>query len=228
MFLIVAGWPAYGWAHDDRRYLTAAAGGPAKGDMETGTRRPARLRPGAYLSHFVGRSKRGPKSAPASPSTGAEPPNQMHRLMLAVGLSLGSAIALGLTRFSYALLLPAMKTGLGWSFAQAGAMNTANALGYLVGALAFPRLSRRWSVGALFVAGCVATAMLMAACGVVSNAHAPLAQRGIAGVTSALIFISGGVLAARLASATPPNAGLVLGLTTVAPCACRAGAAGGA
>jgi predicted MFS family arabinose efflux permease len=212
MFLIVAGWPAYGWAHDDRRYLTAAAGGPAKGDMETGTRRPARLWPGAYLSHFVRRSKRGPKSEPASPSTGAEPPNQMHRLMLAVGLSLGSAIALGLTRFSYALLLPAMKTGLGWSFAQAGAMNTANALGYLVGALAFPRLSRRWSVGALFVAGCVATAMLMAACGVVSTTHALLAQRGIAGVTSALIFISGGVLAARLASATPPNAGLVLGL----------------
>lgn len=180
--------------------------------METGTRRPARLWPGVYLSRLVGRSKRGPKSEPASPSSGAEPPNQMHKLMLAVGLSLGSAIALGLTRFSYALLLPAMKTGLGWSFAQAGAMNTANALGYLVGALAFPRLSRRWSVGALFVAGCVATAMLMAACGVVSNTHALLAQRGIAGVTSALIFISGGVLAARLASATPPNAGLVLAL----------------
>ena len=68
---------------------------------------------------------------------------RQHTLVLAAGLSFGSAIALGLTRFSYALLLPAMKADLGWSFAQAGAMNTANALGYLLGALAFPFVSRR-------------------------------------------------------------------------------------
>ena len=64
--------------------------------------------------------------------------SRRHTLVLAAGLSFGSAIALGLTRFSYALLLPAMKADLGWNFAQAGAMNTANALGYLLGALAFP------------------------------------------------------------------------------------------
>src|SRR5215469_14249290 len=58
-------------------------------------------------------------------------------LLLALALSLGSAIALGLARFSYALLLPPMRLDLAWSFAQAGAMNTANAFGYLLGALAF-------------------------------------------------------------------------------------------
>ncbi|WP_133666950.1 YbfB/YjiJ family MFS transporter [Paraburkholderia sp. BL10I2N1] len=133
-------------------------------------------------------------------------------LMLAARLSLGSAIALGLARFSYALLLPAMKVDLGWSFAQAGAMNTANALGYLLGALAFPRLSRRWSAGALFNAGCLATALLMATDGLLSDTHGLLVQRVVTGIASAFIFISGGVLAARLASASPRDAGLVLGL----------------
>ncbi|MEX3935509.1 YbfB/YjiJ family MFS transporter [Paraburkholderia phymatum] len=125
---------------------------------------------------------------------------------------MGSAIALGLARFSYALLLPAMKTDLGWSFARAGAMNTANALGYLLGALAFPRLSRRWPAGALFIGGCIATALLMAATGMLSDTNALFAQRVATGIASAFIFVSGGVLAARLASSSPRDAGLVLGL----------------
>ncbi|MGF6607512.1 putative MFS family arabinose efflux permease [Paraburkholderia sp. WSM4175] len=133
-------------------------------------------------------------------------------LLLAAALSLGSATALGLARFAYALLLPSMKLDLGWSFAQAGAMNTANALGYLLGALVFPRLARRWSAGALFAAGCVLTALLMAGSGLTASTHALLTLRVITGASSAAIFIGGGVLAARLASARPRDAGLVLGL----------------
>ncbi|WP_031361093.1 YbfB/YjiJ family MFS transporter [Caballeronia sordidicola] len=138
--------------------------------------------------------------------------SRQHTLVLAAGLSFGTAIALGLTRFSYALLLPAMKADLGWSFAQAGAMNTANALGYLLGALAFPLVSRRWPVGLCFIVGCVLTAALMTIGGLVSDTHALLAQRVVTGMSSALIFVGGGVLAARLASAHPRDAGLVLGL----------------
>ena len=48
-----------------------------------------------------------------------------------LGLSIGPLVALGLARFAYALLLPAMRTSLDWSYVQAGAMNTANAGGYL-------------------------------------------------------------------------------------------------
>jgi predicted MFS family arabinose efflux permease len=139
-------------------------------------------------------------------------PRRGRTLWLAISLSMGSAIALGLARFSYALLLPSMKTDLGWSFAQAGAMNTANALGYLLGALAFPRLSRRWPAGTLFVGGCIATALLMAATGMLSDTNTLFAQRVATGIASAFIFVSGGVLAARLASSSPRNAGLVLGL----------------
>ncbi|MFM0341638.1 YbfB/YjiJ family MFS transporter [Paraburkholderia fungorum] len=148
----------------------------------------------------------------ASTVTAPEAAQRRPTLLLAVALSLGSAIALGLARFAYALLLPSMKLDLGWSFAEAGAMNTANALGYLLGALAFPRVARRWPAGTLFSAGCAATVLLMAASGLLADTHSLLAIRVMTGVSSAAIFISGGVLAARLASARPRDAGLVLGL----------------
>jgi predicted MFS family arabinose efflux permease len=64
-------------------------------------------------------------------------------LGLAVALSLGAAVSLGVTRFAYGLLLPPMRADLQWSYTLAGAMNTANALGYLLGALATPRLMAR-------------------------------------------------------------------------------------
>ncbi|MFP3608707.1 YbfB/YjiJ family MFS transporter [Paraburkholderia sp. SIMBA_050] len=148
----------------------------------------------------------------ASTSTAIETAQRLPTLALAAALSLGSAIALGFARFAYALLLPSMKLDLGWSFAEAGAMNTANALGYLLGALAFPRLARRWSAGALFGAGCIVTALLMACSGLLADTHSLLVLRVITGASSAAIFISGGVLAARLASARPRDAGFVLGL----------------
>jgi predicted MFS family arabinose efflux permease len=148
----------------------------------------------------------------ASTSTAIETAQRLPTLALAAALSLGSAIALGFARFAYALLLPSMKLDFGWSFAEAGAMNTANALGYLLGALAFPRLARRWSAGALFGAGCIGTALLMACSGLLADTHSLLVLRVITGASSAAIFISGGVLAARLASARPRDAGFVLGL----------------
>ncbi|MDR5759828.1 YbfB/YjiJ family MFS transporter [Caballeronia sp. LZ035] len=136
----------------------------------------------------------------------------MQALMLAIALSLGSAIALGLARFSYALLLPPMRQDLAWNFAQAGAMNTANAFGYLLGALAFSRWSTRFTSRSLFVAGCIATVVLMAASGAVTGTRALLALRVATGIGSALIFVSGGVLAARLASLSPRDAGLIIGI----------------
>ncbi|NIE62672.1 YbfB/YjiJ family MFS transporter [Burkholderia sp. Ax-1719] len=147
--------------------------------------------------------------APAQPSADDGP---IRALSLAVRLSLGSAIALGFVRFSYALLLPAMKADLGWSFAQAGAMNTANAVGYLIGAAIFPLLARRYTPSALFATGAYVTIVLMALCGLVSNTPVLLTQRLVAGVGSALVFVSGGLLAARLATAAPRQGGLILGL----------------
>ena len=54
---------------------------------------------------------------------------------LAPALSLGAAVSLGITRFAYGLRLPPIRADLHWSYTLAGAMNTANAPGYLLGAL---------------------------------------------------------------------------------------------
>ena len=57
-------------------------------------------------------------------------------LRTALALALAAAVSLGTARFAYALLLPPMRADLGWSYFTAGAMNTVNAAGYLLGALA--------------------------------------------------------------------------------------------
>ncbi len=66
-------------------------------------------------------------------------------LSTAAALALGAAVSLGLARFSYALLLPPMRADLGWSYLTAGAMNTVNAAGYLVGALCWRHAGLRAS-----------------------------------------------------------------------------------
>ena len=54
---------------------------------------------------------------------------EVQALLDMLRLSLGGAVALGFARFAYALLLPAMRADLHWSFTLSGAMNAANALG---------------------------------------------------------------------------------------------------
>src|ERR1700744_3019639 len=66
---------------------------------------------------------------------GVVPMERATHLGVVAGLAMGPAVGLGLGRFAYALLLPAMRADLGWSYAQAGTINTANAAGYLIGAL---------------------------------------------------------------------------------------------
>ncbi len=132
-------------------------------------------------------------------------------LLTAAALALGAAVSLGLARFSYALLLPPMRADLGWSYFTAGAMNTANAAGYLLGALATPRALTRIGARTLLLSGCAATALLLAAHGLVLNDTALLWLRLLTGVTSAVVFVSGGLMAARLA-VDHSNAGLVLGV----------------
>ncbi|MCI4441436.1 YbfB/YjiJ family MFS transporter, partial [Tibeticola sp.] len=140
-----------------------------------------------------------------------EPPTHVV-LARALALSLGAAVSLGVTRFAYALLLPPMRADLGWSYALAGSMNTANALGYLLGALLTPRLLARWGAAALLLWGSVAASVFMGLSGFFTDATLLLVQRLLAGVASAFVFIAGGVLAARLGSLQPRRAGLLLGL----------------
>ena len=124
-------------------------------------------------------------------------------LAVAAALALGSAVSLGLARFSYALLLPPMRADLGWSYFVAGAMNTVNAAGYLAGALAAPSVLRRAGARAVFLAGLFVTALALLGHGLVVDDAALYVLRFVTGVGSAATFVSGGLLAARLISMPP-------------------------
>jgi predicted MFS family arabinose efflux permease len=129
-----------------------------------------------------------------------------------LAISLGAAVSLGITRFAYGLLLPAMRTDLGWSYALAGAMNTANATGYFLGALACPWLMRRWGPSVLLVGGALLASVFMVGSGFFTQTQALLLQRLLAGAASALVFVAGGLLAARLGARDPQRSGLLLGV----------------
>ena len=121
-------------------------------------------------------------------------------LAVAAALGLASAVSLGLARFAYALLLPSMREDLAWSYLTAGALNTANAAGYLMGALLLPRLLRRFDARGVMLAGGAGTALLLAAHGMVSDNPTLFVLRALTGAASAASFVAGGLLAARLAS----------------------------
>lgn len=138
--------------------------------------------------------------------------NLRHSVTLAIVLSLGAAISLGVTRFSYGLLLPPMRADLGWSYTLAGAMNTINALGYLLGALSMPRLLKRYGAAQMLVVGAVLASMFMMLTGFFTTATPLLVQRLLAGVASAWVFVAGGLLSAQLGVREPDRSGLLLGV----------------
>ena len=127
--------------------------------------------------------------------------------VLPARLALGTASALGLARFAYGLLVPAMRSELHWSLAQAGALTTANGVGYLLGAIASALVARWLGVTATFRLGMVVTAAALAATGASSSYPVLLLTRAVAGLSGALVFITGGVIAshaaARARSAAP-------------------------
>ncbi len=135
-----------------------------------------------------------------------------HPFLTAIALALGSAIALGLARFSYGLLLPVMREDLSWSYLVAGTMNTANALGYLIGALLSPTMMRKISVNRFFIISCLITAVFLFLSGCTDQTVALFIYRVIAGIASAWAFVAGGVLAAQLGSIHANRSGLLLGI----------------
>ena len=155
-------------------------------------------------------------SAAPPPTVPTVPPpfSRRQALASALALALGAAVSLGLARFAYTLLLPAMRADLGWRYATAGAMNTVNAAGYLAGALAMPWLLRRLGPRVALLGGSAALALLLAAHAWPMADGALYALRAAMGAGSAAVFVAGGLLAARLSLQAPPGLtpGLLLGL----------------
>ena len=118
--------------------------------------------------------------------------------LVLTGLALGVCVTHGFARLAYGLLLPAMKSEMGWTYAQAGWLNTANAIGYLAGAVLTMLLIRRVSAARLFGFGMVATTLALLATGLDAGLSWQTFWRFAAGLLGALSFSTAGTLAAGL------------------------------
>ncbi|HEX6354056.1 YbfB/YjiJ family MFS transporter [Actinophytocola sp.] len=132
-------------------------------------------------------------------------------------LALGTASALGLCRFAYGLVLPAMAAELRWTLAQSGAMTTANGLGYLAGALAAAGFARLLGVAATFRLGMVLCAASLAATGMSADYTALLAARAVAGFAGALVFVAGAVIAPTAVYFAGAGLGIALSGAVIPP-----------
>ena len=91
-----------------------------------------------------------------------------------------------------------MRAELDLNYSQAGWLNTANALGYLAGAAFTVRYVSRLGNRRLFCVGMVVTTIAIIGSGLTSAFILILALRMVAGITGAMVFICGGVLASNL------------------------------
>lgn len=115
-------------------------------------------------------------------------------LIVILSLSLGPAIANGFARFAYALLLPSMRDAFGWSYSTAGSLNTANGIGYILGALTVFFAVGKIGNRRLYVAGIVLTSLSLVATGLSNSLSWLMAWRFVAGVFGAAVFICGSAM----------------------------------
>ncbi|WP_158508956.1 YbfB/YjiJ family MFS transporter [Gemmatirosa kalamazoonensis] len=121
-----------------------------------------------------------------------------------MGLAVAPIIALGFSRFAYALLLPPMREALGWNYTRAGGMNTANASGYIVGALSAAWWARRFGIRQAFVVSLAISALVLLLTGTTDDYTVLVLLRAIGGVSTAVAFVVGSSLASRVKPALLP------------------------
>lgn len=132
-------------------------------------------------------------------------------LLVAFWLAMGPAVALGFGRFGYALVLPAMRADLHLTYAQAGALNSANAAGYLLGALFSASLTKYVAPRRVMLGGLMASVAALALAGVAHSFYVLLLCRALVGASGAFTFVAASGLAARLGKSSRENA-LAMGL----------------
>lgn len=131
---------------------------------------------------------------------------------VALGLSLGPAVSNGLARFAYGLVLPAMQADRGWTYTEAGWLNTTNAAGYLLGAVLTFALVDRLGARRIFVAGMLATPLALAGSAGFAELWLQSAFRAAAGIAGAGVFIAGGAMVAMLFRDVPSRNALAISL----------------
>jgi predicted MFS family arabinose efflux permease len=84
-----------------------------------------------------------------------------------------------------------MRDSLGWNYAQAGLLNTANGVGYLVGALSVGPLVARYGAGRVFRWSILLTATSLLATGLFTSYGALLLCRALAGLGGGVAYVGG-------------------------------------
>ncbi len=104
-------------------------------------------------------------------------------LVLAAG-TMAVFSALGLARFGYSVVLPAMQSGLGLDNAQAGALASANLAGYLVMALLGGALAAHCGARSVIVAGLLVASIGMLLTSMVDGLAGAAVWRAVTGIGS--------------------------------------------
>ena len=137
---------------------------------------------------------------------------QAHPWMVLAGLALGVTVTNSFARFAYGLILPAMKSEMAWTYAQAGWLNTANALGYIVGAIITMLFIGRRSPTLLFAFGLITTTIALLATGLNAALWWQTMWRILAGLFGAMSFSTAGVLVAGLFKDSPRHNALAIAI----------------
>jgi predicted MFS family arabinose efflux permease len=132
--------------------------------------------------------------------------------LVLAGLALGVTVTNGFARFAYGLMLPAMKSEMGWNFAQAGWLNTANALGYVAGAVLTMVLIRHVSPSRLFAFGLITTTLALLVTGLNAALWWQTLWRILAGALGAMSFSTAGALVAGLFRDDPRRNALAIAI----------------
>jgi predicted MFS family arabinose efflux permease len=121
-----------------------------------------------------------------------------HPLLTALGLSIGAAVALGFSRFAYALLLPPMRDALDLTYVEAGGLNTANAAGYILGVAASGWAAKHFGIVRTFAVGLSVSAGILLLSATASSFAILITLRTVGGVSTAFAFILGAALAGAI------------------------------
>lgn len=149
---------------------------------------------------------------PVRKSSGGDLQSPGNASLLALGLAVGPVIALGFMRFAYALLLPAMRSDLDWSYATAGGINTANAVGYILGSASGAWWARRFGSRRAYMWGIAISALTLVASAISGEFTYLAIVRFIGGVATAVLFVVGAGLASRIPTSSPGQSVKMVGI----------------
>lgn len=93
-----------------------------------------------------------------------------------------------------------MRSDLNWTYATAGAMNTANSIGYLFGSLIATSVGRKVGLRQSFLGGMIGCSLALGLTAASSNTVALLIFRILAGVFAAVVFVAGATIVTNLGS----------------------------